>query len=612
MSFVNKMFKYDPTGSFSFEFFKRISDSTELGDSLYEHYFLLPPEEYSMQEGYKVTLNKTVGGGWVDDFGNDFKKIKLSGSLFSFYFGSPNKKTSSILNDFNQAISGFTGHAGIDEFLLLRFLVSRLRDEKDPSIPAKLLFNFPKLSSIKAALLMMDGWNWETMGVVYHDYDDDNHYEVIFDDFSFSRSKDDPFTVKYNIEMTAIAQQKSDLKMFGKIGAGVKETFNSWVKSSKDTFSSMLEILDSILVDTKEISRVPLQFYQDLISLKDTMNSFADDIENFAKGVKNDYKNVQSVAKINADNVASKKDILINQNSQITMNDLENDTEDLPDNILDTYNSLIQSQETYIGLISLDVYANDSTVESIVLQDDAQVEDTDFNSENVNEEKKNLTEITYYYHTVEQDETLFSIAKKFFGTYLKSQIIGQVNNLKNEDFNDDALVGSVIKIPILNRNKGQLNTNYNLVYTKINQLSSPRERQLRILGTDIKLDFERGFVADSLGDLSIEYGENAYVENISDRLSFFRGSLSELHPEWGLSLLTGNIFSSIMFRKILDSITNQIEIDPRTQYVYIEEDKIDIDGDTLRIPARIKPLTGSETILDIGKIIPGQLLQGAV
>ena len=100
MAFVGDLFKYTPTGAFSFAIHPRNPLTGKASPiPVYESFFLLPPESYSMKEGYKVTVNKTINGAWVDDFGNDVKKISLKGSLYSYYFGVPATKFGGVFNN---------------------------------------------------------------------------------------------------------------------------------------------------------------------------------------------------------------------------------------------------------------------------------------------------------------------------------------------------------------------------------------------------------------------------------------------------------------------------------------------------------------------------------
>ena len=69
--------------------------------------------------------------------------------------------------------------------------------------------------------------------------------------------------------------------------------------------------------------------------------------------------------------------------------------------------------------------------------------------------------------------------------------------------------------------------------------------------------------------------------------------------------------SQLVIPKIIEVVQNQINADPRTKSGFVFADDVEIKGDQLILPARIEPLTGNETIIDVGSIISGQLNQGA-
>ena len=191
---VNSAFGF--SGIFSFEFRTRNPKTNQLGAWLSEFFFLLPPEEYSIQEGYKATITKTISDAWVDDFGNDIKQIKLSGSLYSYYLGN-------TLN--NEKIPINTGISGLDEIFKLRYIVSRFRDPYTINNESSLKSAFPEINSLMA-IITTSKPTYDNIGIIYHDYDDNNHYEIIFTNFTMSRSKNDPYTINYVIEMKTLKE----------------------------------------------------------------------------------------------------------------------------------------------------------------------------------------------------------------------------------------------------------------------------------------------------------------------------------------------------------------------------------------------------------------------
>jgi len=104
---------YKPTALFSFEFIPRQNRSKGV-----EMFLLVPPEQYSMQYGYRMTVHKTIGSTVVDWSGVDNPVIQLSGSLWSYWIDQlPAPFGNRLLGDgvagqvLNNFVSGFVNKA---------------------------------------------------------------------------------------------------------------------------------------------------------------------------------------------------------------------------------------------------------------------------------------------------------------------------------------------------------------------------------------------------------------------------------------------------------------------------------------------------------------------
>lgn len=198
---------YDPTGVYSFEF-----KSSGNGKTIAEIFFILPPESVKVTEPQRSELIPTLTGGYYVDYGNEFKDIVVSGSSHFYYAGStrnPSKEFRSVsLLGLDDYIDGYT------EFLKLRFMLSRYRDytlTRDgkltaPNFSGKQLASTRALKDFVSNQTVEEGALSDQIDVIFHDYDYDDHWYVRIDSVSFNRSKDDPWTVVYNIDMQAYEQ----------------------------------------------------------------------------------------------------------------------------------------------------------------------------------------------------------------------------------------------------------------------------------------------------------------------------------------------------------------------------------------------------------------------
>lgn len=195
---------YEPTNAYSFEF------RTVKGGFITEVFMILPPESYEVVEPTRSQLTKTIGGGYLNDYGSDFKQITIQGNLHFFYSGSPSNKGETFTRG-DDFINGF------EEFIKLRFLVSRYRDyTMTPgskmgklTVPTALASNpqlFPVLAlanKVRTNLAQNKNATYDEIQMFWHAYDDDDHFKVRVSEFKSSRSKADPFSIDYTISLEA-------------------------------------------------------------------------------------------------------------------------------------------------------------------------------------------------------------------------------------------------------------------------------------------------------------------------------------------------------------------------------------------------------------------------
>lgn len=613
--------EYEPTAAFSFEFFLR-KQNARVG----ELFFLLPPEEYSMTEGYKVTVTKTAGGGWIDDFGNDFKQLRLSGSLYSYYSGYPttiNNVNSSLesgiiggakkfaknignkvveqgkrftegaANIFGVSIPGLKGMSGLEEFFKLRYIVSRFRDDFK-SIPKGISQeDYDKIISATEGKSLYD-----KIGIIFHDYDDNNHYEIVFTNFTMNRSKDDPFTIKYTIEMTCLKEDTHDFLGIGKVVQ--RENPFAIIKDFQTTYSEVLDALSAL----NNIPNQILNNYNALITLGEDLEN---EINRFVRNIASNWREL--VSRIN--DVQSANDdfekLIFTSTTGKPITDLEDETEELPEEYLNIQKELERQKESLAHLKGTEKYYSLEEQEKIYNLEEKVLETSDFNADAEEKQDNVYTSKNKVYYIVKQGDTLSRLAYTFYGDHKKSSIIGDANDLKNSDFENDGMIGKNIVIP-LEFKSPEKSLDNNLVYFKKLKQATAKERQLQVLGNDFELNSNREILADGTGDIAMVYGEDCYIENIHDRIRFPEGTLSPIHPEWGIILDVGKAPASIALRKTLNNIEKQALSDPRTKKAIVDETESSFEADSLKVLLRTTPYSGQEGLIDAKDVVAGLLV----
>ena len=627
---------YQPTSTFSFQFWKKDKKTKKLlpgasGD-LGEMFFLVPPEEYSIQEGYRVTVTKTISSAWVDDFGNDIKVIKMSGSLYSYYIGAlPTSKDSNktmsqniMKGNWGQAAvnfgtdSGKVGRAftnelgidldipgvvyasGLDEFFKLRFIVSRFRDVRpgmfeDGSLSRKFPMLQDLVTEVNNGRVLYDD-----IAIIYHDYDDNNHFEVVFSDFQMSRSKDDPFTIKYSIEMKCLNRVQNLYSGLGEIRR--KENLANILTSWGDSLKLGIDFLNSFY-------DVPGNLINLYNSMTNSVTQVYNQLEAFVSNKLSDYNAVVAMltqAKDEAMRFSSSILIVETSSSETNYNSENSSIEDAedPDILSNAVSNVNQIIATLAEMKAGEKYF--SNQERVSTYDTNKViNEEDFDVSNTVKSKSRFLVKDRIYYVVQQNDNLFSLGYKFYSDYTLGSIIGEANNLTNKDFENGTMIGQSIIVP-LQVSVGMKKLENNLVYFKRLERATPRERQIQILGSDFKLNSNREIISDGTGDISMTYGEDTYVSNIIDRIIYPSGSLAPLHPEFGIPISPGTAANSISLQKIVDEIENQVRIDPRTEYAYVSKDVNEV-GDVIAIQLNYKPFNGEMRMVDAGNIIAGLL-----
>lgn len=185
---------YEPTNIYSFEFRNSFT-----GKKITEIFFQLPPESVEVNESQRADLTPTLTGGYVCDFGNEFKNIKIAGSTHFYHVANS--------NDGSVPFDGYT------EFMKLRFMIIRYRDYtmtrggklKSPSFSGQGLGNVNALKNFAKKYGSLAG----TIDVIYHDYDYDEHFQVKVDEFTVRRSKEDVFSIMYDLSMRGFQVDQS-------------------------------------------------------------------------------------------------------------------------------------------------------------------------------------------------------------------------------------------------------------------------------------------------------------------------------------------------------------------------------------------------------------------
>lgn len=598
---------YEPTKAYSFEFIKRKTNKT-----IAECFLLLPPTEYSLQQGFRVAETKTANGAWVDDFGNDFKQIKIHWDIYFYYMSEVNKAPQSgglgkfaegLANDFAGVAKGalstiglYDMLSGLDEFFRLRYMLSEGRDlsliqgtgsalEHPKNSDFKSLGRFKRTEIDKIVEeSIASKLNYQDVKVVYHDYDDMNHYEVIIKNFQFNRSARDPWSFTLDVDLLGLqpvygkGNVTGDIEKFG----DPADIF----KGISNIVGKLTGIIDKTLTGIANVVSIVGAFTSFLRTLETTINTFLTKQEMKIENFKNQIEDLKEFMGWTSDTANVNQSVLasIPYNTAGDYADyLAGDETIAPSQTMQNYYLLLSEfskMEVYGMVLS---WYNDYRINSA----NGTIQTT--KGEMLNPQLKN-----YPLYRVRNGDTLANIANKYFGNYSYSQVIAQLNNITFADFENDGMVNKIIKLPIEGPNNSEFfKRNQVMSWKKSDFFKSIYEKQLTYFGIDFKL-YDKGFSIDATGDFDIETGQKCWINNLEDRINTPEGELNELNPGFGLPPIVGNTVSSVLIEKFRQNILEQVKKDPRTKSAIIQD--FNIHGDQLEATLLLTSVLNEEEV----------------
>jgi len=564
---LSKLDPFEPKGLFSFEFANRLFPWIPVA----ELFFLLPPESYSIKENYKVNVTKTISDFYVDDFGIDTQDISLSGSLWSYWFGSlPDKLDMSSPRSILRSLSpsGIVGGAqsllhklagsnqlsGIQEFFKLKFILARFRDDKTHWQDTP--FEIPGITQL--FVLARLGLNlYKDIKVVYHDYDDHNHYEVIINSFTFSRDAKDPFTLNYSIQMTGVkvAHPLGELPPGGFLQTKERPTeFLDEIKGKfLDLYNQLLSIPMNFTIAAKEDKQ---EIMGELPTLVDQLsvqyNEFVKD-ELFARTTNKEPSRPEIAILLLADKI---KNLLKNIMDELVISENIDQTD---------YEAGL---ETIISDDTIEVVQILNTLDQVINEVKTMF-------------KLSAPKIIYQFHKVNDFDTLTSLSVKYFGSPGNEQLISEENDITDSQIASGDFNGKVLKIP----KEVTTQKTDNFIYFTFDFNSQNYDY---FINNNLGIDIAIPLIDNGAGDLGIVKGYKNYIEQLNGRFSWEQGSLNPINLDWGFPTLIGEIPEKAYLSKLQNAIVQQVMADPRSEELKIID--VTIEAGIIRVKTQLKDI----------------------
>lgn len=622
------------TGLYSFEF--RNKDD----QFLTEVFLLLPPEEVSVTEAPRSALHPTLTGGYLVDFGNDFKEISIRGQCHFFYANVPGTNTYPVLRE-NESPPIINGY---EEWIKLRFLLSRYRDytmtpggKLGKFLPPFAVLNNPGMigtialiDKVKRNVGARLGALADQIKLVFHDFDEDNHFYVKVDSFKGTRSKSDPYTVMYDIALKAYRVDETRYGLSNAGAGAITKKEPAWEYMRK------IQIISGDFSPATVPSEIQYNAGEESFVLPATDTPVASD-STITFGTEGGY----SVNKyIPQELLASQELLQISQRLSFLRGELQKAVATaqtqtqplnkvigtLPQQVLDTVNALKTQVENYAvpqevfddfkaGAIafsevaSFDVMAYYNELQkleislagyevALLTSADTKTQalnpgggsgigylgilnSSEFDDPSFDYPVTNLPQAYIYYRVIE-GETSPQIAAKVFpdGDYSRWPAILELNGITESDLLDGNVEpGTLIKIPLPGDVSVQAEDN--MVFEAPIENPTPEQLQKFLYGAEVAMR-DGKFSVSAGGDLSVVRGKDSVIQSWVLRFNRNEGELSPLHPKDGI-LSINDYGSDVPYAVVLERLVNDIrvktELDPRIASASVDLNTLRIDGD---------------------------------
>lgn len=455
--------------------------------------FSMPPESESIQTTQRISYTKTFGGVVVDDYGNDVTKISLSGT-------TGNKDLKVIY----RGMLGKKNLTGEEEILYLSELIKKYG--KYSNLNDKKIWLYDLSKTAGKSLVSSTK----------------NYWRVFIDSFKYSRDKSMPLSYKYQIDFTAIDEEKKNSlsDKFSKIKSFI-EAMEEFTEKALALANAIQDSVGSVIAEIENYKSV---LTQTIASFKECYNSYS----NLVQGI---IENTSGII----DEVTSIGDYVINdtvreiQDSTINLYVAANDVCESCKNLADSAKKGINN-ETYEGqweqlLNEYDIDSKDTLIDLVLeIADNLENFGYEINANTKEQiEVSSRNGVVYYgstQHTVEQNETFESISIKYYKTADYADFLQSINAItstetstETEDIDSGKIeVGTIIKIPILK--ESDLQTFEGIIKA---------QDDTDILGKDIALTSSGDFETEN-GDLKVTHNTDTVNQAIVSRLATEAGT----------------------------------------------------------------------------------------
>jgi len=590
---------YAPTGIYSLEFLTKSGIFS--GIPLGEYFFLLGLERMEQSYNYNISVKPTYGGTAIVDNGNSTSDINLSGQFWGHYQGAPVRKPMGGLLGIAGAALGELEKlnpfkkSGFLDFLDLVYLMQEIRDDEKTfsRVPSFSPF-YPTAFDIYLKGNFYSPFNFEDVQMVFHDYDRDAHWEVVFSPkggFKISQSKDDPFTYYFSLSLIGVKDVSSiapfrrmplpDPKsMVRNVLTGINDLFSDlseplkYLASVADLYHDIAGLAENLKKDLRAFEATNKESIRTLQKAGGPLRKKCNQFQELVTQLFFAGQTTPSLAGIDQPSspltTSSSPDEIAAGDKGVPTN--------LTDNVLTDANGNGNLIETDIAL--------DQTVQDVT---SLQIELENLNAALILLDNANLS-ANYSYETFSPGMTLENLAIKYYGSIGGITQLIQDNGKLFIGKKIEDIYGLQIRVPS-KKSYNSIDTGVITEQRILNDSDSKKTQEILeswFFGEDIAFDRERD-IEVSNGDLGTTVGLDCLVDNTLDKMRIMPGQIPA-HPDLGAMVRPGSVPDNFLNLVIPKKILANIETDLGIQSASIIS--LEINADKVEYVVQITPIGG--------------------
>lgn len=500
---------------------------------------ILPPQNYSIKEKQRVSITKTFGNAFIDDYGPDNLEITIKGisgtaRVFPTYTSTGTAVTGvpSLTAVTAQEAGATQGYTGRMAFFKFRDDIMRYKDRA----------------------------NYENKELRVYDLYDGQAYKCALLEFTLDRTNDLPFRYPFTIS----------LFVYERLDRGVARA--APIKIWEDPYT-LLDRLDNAMVwltdaatEVREIRRSFAKINNMLVLLRGKFNTY--------------FNDATSIVTLPLDLIGAMLQALLTLAGIIA--DARDTAKYLPSRIAAIAQSNAASIQSTLRLFGYTVTAEVGGTISAAVDASTREYATDTPASEAQEVLTRVDRYTYNAFTpyvVKGGDTLQSIAQDQLGDEALWPHVASVNDVED---NEDLTAGMMLVIPVTSTATSNKD---DYILTE--------DRARDPYGADIAINTDGSLAVTDNGDLATLTGMQVILQAIDIALSTPAGALIK-QSAYGLIVSVGQPGVSMAVRYLRMNIKSTLLQDPRIESV--DNLIIDIKGDAIQISMDITPVGYDTTI----------------